>query len=763
VSKGLRFGKGKLGLSAIVCVIAVGTVGVAGAQGGNGGSAGSASADEASASANAAAKRKGNRMRRYRGPRIKTPNSSRCDWFDPSVCLLPYPNNLYTKAASTPTGLRLSLNSASMPKNIGGAPIDPTEWNRNDGFSPGQPIVVHIPGLDNQTAFNNSGIVPVTDIRRYDDPGQAVVVIDAATRQRHPVFAEMDSRAPTNGERHLTIRPFRNFLEGHRYIVALRNLKNAGGGKIRAKNAFRVYRDRLKTRQRPVEKRRKKMEGILKTLKRAGIKRKTLYLAWDFTVASESNLAGRVLAMRNSAFQQLGDTNLANNTVQGTAPDVANLVRTNFLPCSAGMPACEAGEDDERLADITGTIEVPCFLTHPNSADECSPGARFAYSGASDLFPNFPAGQTDDVPFRCIIPRSIDDASGDVLPARPATYGHGLLGDLNQVANSVNQQFANDNNIVSCAVDWAGFAGEDVAGVIGPALGNLSLLPKTFDRTQQGFVNFMYLGRAMIHAAGLNGEPEFQFDFGNGLQPAIDTTEGLAFQGISQGGIMGGALTALNPDFRFGALDVNGMNYSTLLERSVDFDEYATILWPNYPNHEDRQLILSLLQQPWDRGEANGYAHHMTTDPYANTPSHRVLMHVAYGDHQVSNLTAEIEARTVGARLVQTALKPGRHWESNPYFQITPLTSYPFAGSALVYYDGGPAAFTGTVGDGTDEAPVVNFPNTSGDDPHGYPRRSLDAQAQNVAFWDTGMVLGPCGALLAPTPPCFSNGYTGIP
>ena len=39
---------------------------------------------------------------------------------------------------------------------------------------------------------------------------------------------------------------------------------------------------------------------------------------------------------------------------------------------------------------------------------------------------------------------------------------------------------------------------------------------------------------------------------------------------------MGGALTALAPDLDRAVLGVPGMNYSTLLRRSVDFDLYAT-------------------------------------------------------------------------------------------------------------------------------------------------------------------------------------------
>ena len=47
----------------------------------------------------------------------------------------------------------------------------------------------------------------------------------------------------------------------------------------------------------------------------------------------------------------------------------------------------------------------------------------------------------------------------------------------------------------------------------------------------------------------------------------------------------------------------------------------------------------------WDRGEPNGYAQHMTRDPLPNTPAHRVLIEMAFGDHQVANVTTEVMAR----------------------------------------------------------------------------------------------------------------------
>src|SRR6478672_1055993 len=155
---------------------------------------------------------------------------------------------------------------------------------------------------------------------------------------------------------------------------------------------------------------------------------------------------------------------------------------------------------------------------------------------------------------------------------------------------------------------------------------------------QQGFVNFMYLGRALIHPSGLGTDAAFEFDPDGpgGADPAssIDTSSGdatrLQYMGVSQGAIMGGALTALEPDVDRGVLNVTGMNYSTLLRRSVDSDEYFKLpglgLYANYPNELERPVLLSLMQLLWDRGEANGYAHNMTTDPLPNTNPHEVLL-----------------------------------------------------------------------------------------------------------------------------------------
>ena len=111
------------------------------------------------------------------------------------------------------------------------------------------------------------------------------------------------------------------------------------------------------------------------------------------------------------------------------------------------------------------------------------------------------------------------------------------------------------------------------------ALADLSTFTQLTDRMQQGFVNMIYLGRAMTMAGGFDTAPAFQIDpdggGGNPAAPVLTTGPGnLYWEGISQGAIMGGALTALEPDLTQSVLDVTGMNYSTLLRRSSDSGQY---------------------------------------------------------------------------------------------------------------------------------------------------------------------------------------------
>jgi hypothetical protein len=606
--------------------------------------------------------------------------------------MLPWPNDALTKRdRTTDTGRRLNLPRSLMPRNKDGVAIDPTDMNRADGFSPGSMIIVKVPGLDNAQALQRSHLPSLSNLAASLGKRSPVVVFNARTGKRHPVWAELDSNATSDANRVLIIRPAKNFTEGERYVVVLRNLKDRNGKPIK-----------------------RKALGFGASLRKARLRHRGIYRIWSFTVASERSLAGRMLHIRDDAFRALGDRNLRDLKVAGKAPTFTINSVTDLTPA----------EDDRIARRVDGTMTVPCYLT-----DACAPGGHFTFNKKGLPQPH----GTTTATFTCRIPRSALDPA-DPPQARPSLYGHGLLGSASEVNAGNVRSMANEHNFVFCATAWAGFASDDLGNIVA-AINDFSRFNTVADRMQQGFLNQLLLGRLMIHPQGLAANAAFQK---NG-RSVIDTRR-LFFDGNSQGGIMGGSLTAVAPDFNRAVLGVPGMNYSTLLQRSVDFDTYATLIYPAYPNESTRQLMFAVIQLLWDRGEADGYAQHITTDALPNTPKHTVLMHVAFGDHQVSDTTAEVEARTIGARGYQPVLDPGRSpWQR---FQLIPsIGKFPFGGSAIVIWDSG-----------TPAPPITNTPNRGGEDPHSDPRSTPAARVQKSEFLKVdGHVVDVCGGA-----PCHS-------
>jgi hypothetical protein len=626
-----------------------------------------------------------------------------CDFLDPAKCLYPFPNDYFTvRDRSTDTNRRVQFSPDSMPRNAAGVPIDPTEWNRNDGFSPGSAILTVVPGLD----LERTGAAPETDIGRSLRASAPIVLLDATSGRRIPYWAEIDQSAPSADQHSLVVRPAVNFREGHRIVVALRRLQDSSGKTIDASEAFRAYRDGTKTNDATIEERRPHMQDVLKTLDSGGVKRADLFLAWDFTVASEHNLSERMLHIRDNAFESLDNKAPAFQVTQ-VEDDV-----------------------DERVARrVSGTFTVPNYLT-----GDGGPGNGFS-TGPNGL----PLRNGDfTAPFTCIIPRAALKPDGTVARARPAVYGHGLLGSEREVAAGNVRDMANEHNFVFCATKWIGLSEEDIGNAVS-ALGDLSRFPTIADRLQQGMLDTLFLGRLMTDSNGFVSNPAFQ---GQGT-PVIDTRE-LFFDGNSQGGIMGAATTAVAQDWTRAVIGVPAMNYSTLLQRSTDWDTYKAIFDPAYPDPTDNVLTIGIVQMLWDRGEANGYAQHLTRDPYPDTPNHQVLIHEAFGDHQVANIATEVEARSLGARVHRPALADGRSSARHQLWGMEELSGQ-YDGSAIVVWDSGSPA-----------PPAGNVAPREGEDPHGDPRASKEAREQKSDFLKrNGRVVDVCSGQpckASPTP-----------
>ena len=665
---------------------------------------------------------------------VDVENPDRCDPIDPARCLLPFPNDYYTvRDQGSATGRRVDLKTASMPANASGTHIDAAPYNASDGFSPGQPIVLKVPGLDNPAALAQTDAVPINDLGRYTEPDAPVVVIDAETGERWPIWVEIDSHASGPEGTALLIHAATNLASGHRYIVALRDLRTAAAETIQPNEVFRAYRDGVETDNAAVEARRPHMEQLFGTLADAGIARDDLYLAWDFTVASDMSIAERMLHIRDDAFAELGDTNLADLDIEGEEPQFEVDTVEEF----------SEAEDPQVAREVRGTVTVPCYLE-----PDCAPGGRFELGG--DGLPSRNGDWTAN--FECIVPR----AALDGTPAQPSLYGHGLLGDAGEVRTGKLRQLGNDHDLLFCATDWIGMSESDVPNVAG-ILRDLSRFPTLADRVQQGMLDFLYLGRAMVHPDGFSSDPAFHVD-GTADTPSVIDTSRLHYDGGSQGGIIGGALTAVAPDFTRAALGVPGMNYAVLIPRSVDFDPFDALFRATYPDDLSRALNLSLIQMLWDRGEANGYAHRMTDRPLPGTPPHQVLLHEAFGDHQVANIATETEARTLGAEVRAPILDPGRSRDAVPLWGVPRIESFPFGGSAaIVVWDVGPLRVENGEVKGTPPPPLENLPNRDGVDPHGPDgSETIEGQAQIAHFLRNGQVIDTCGAH-----PCYLDGYTG--
>ena len=598
-----------------------------------------------------------------------------CDPLVPERCILPLPNDYYTVPdATTRTRRRIAFTTDNVPKNVGGTPMDVVELATLDGFSPGSALLLWMPTVD----LVQSGAPSLTDIGRSLEDDSPIVVVDTRSGKRWPLWAELDQNSPADN-RALIVRPAMNFLEGHRYVVAIRHMVDGGGLPLAPSPAFAAYRDLTCTTDVTFESRRPHMESLFKTLGRAGIARTDLQLAWDFTIASGQAIAGRMLAIRDDAFAALG----------GRAP-VFTITSVQENPAT------------EFRRRIKGTFEVPLYMTGGGA-----PGQRLALDASGR-----PVRQASPfvATFTCNLPQNPGG------PARMSLYGHGLLGDQTEVNGSLVRQMSATYNVAYCATDFIGMAEEDVFNAA-TILQDLSKFPTLADRLQQGFLNNLFLGRLMRHADGFASDPAFQL---NGA-PLLDTDE-LYYDGNSQGAILGGALCAVAKDFRRCVLGEAGMNYSTLLHRSVDFDVYKLFLDNGYPDPFVQLVSFNLIQMLWDRGETNGYAQHLNRSRYAHTPRHRVLLLGAVGDHQVSEFALQVEARTIGAAGHVPYVAPDRD-RGEHGFGIPPIPSYPYTRSAYFLWD-----------TGSPLSPLDNTPPRAGHDPHDDTPKIPAVQALKDAF-----------------------------
>ena len=586
----------------------------------------------------------------------------------PTKCGYPFPSNVYTvDAADTPTGRRVQLDDAMLPVASNGGKASGAPWSKSDGFSAGASLLTHLPGATIE------GLPTVLDPKQSLLAASPTVILDTVTGERVPHFSEVDRNEGDDEQRSLIVHPVVPLVDGRRYIVAIRKVRSAGG-EIPPSPAFRALRDLEPSSEPSVEARRGLYEEIFGRLETAKVERNDLQIAWDFTTASRENVTGWLLHMRDEALALAGDA--------GPAYRIESAEDTY-----------ETGEVAFR---INGQMTVPFYLDKPG------PGANLRF-GAKGMPEVDPAKPTYEVPFEVLIPKS-----ALTTPAALLQYGHGLLGSRTQIEASNFRKLIAAKNYVIFATDLVGMASDGdrihISDVL--ASGRIEQISTMFDRLHQGFLNALLAMRMMKNAFAK--DPKYG--------PRIDATQRY-YHGISQGGIMGGVYMATSTDVERGVLEVMGQPYTLLLSRSVDFHLFFTVLRTTYADTRDQQLVLALTQMLWDRVEPSGYTKYMHGG-LPNTPSHEVLMRSARGDHQVTTFGAEVMARAIGAKHLDTGL--GDLFGLEKTTEIT-------AGSAYAEYDFG-----------LPPVPLCNLPMSSCGDPHGLVRKLQSAEDELDRFLRTG-------------------------
>ena len=631
----------------------------------------------------------------------------------PSYCGFPYPNDYWTtEDLTTATGMRLALPEVIMPENDDGVRSDPGAFNEADGFSPGIAAMTHMPGA------TTTGLPTSDTIEASLAPDSPTVIINAETGVRVAHWVDLDEyvvqakiRVDANAdrpdftidrsvdelrkERALMVRPAIRLEDATRYIVAIRGVLDDMGTPIAPSAGFQELRDDTPSDDLVIESRRVHFEDVFSRLGIAGIDREDLQLAWDFTTASRKNNTDWMVHIRDDALASFPDG--VSYTIEAIAEGVEAGIACRLEITFDGMP----------LYMTDGNAGA--FLNFGSDGMPMQNGT-FAYSAAM------------------VVPQS---AQTD--PAPLVQFGHGQLGTKEQVLGF--QEIAAPLNLVGFALDFKGFASDDQATII-TALGggdwsDFRAIP---ERMHQGFLNFLMAMRTLSREANGGAMTPLNQALTNDCGGAMIDGDKRYYFGGSQGGILGASIMALSTDIERGLLAVPGQSYNLLLNRSVNVDAFAPLMYDQYDwNGLDVQMNLALIQGLWDRAEPTGYSKYIRTDRFPNTPPHEVLIQVSKSDHQVTNLGAHIMARTIGGVVNLAPL-------IRPVWGLDVATGA-HSGSGMIEVDFG-----------NPEAPIGNFPpwDDSMQDPHGRAVELVPLGTTLRTFYQTGVVEnlcnGPCDA-----------------
>jgi hypothetical protein len=602
-----------------------------------------------------------------------------CNPLGGNGCITPWPSNLYSVADSTTaTGVRVDIPLGALPTNQDGITIDPARLNTFDGFSPAAPMIFSYEG-----GMDGSNLVPNS---RYADSitdSSPTVLIDMSTGERVVHFAELDIREKERfGSQALYIRPSVRLKPGTRYAAAIRkSLKARDGSEIPLSDGFAAILSGKTTKHERLEARRAQYDEVLAAVEAAGVPRDDVIVAWDFSTGSDELLRSDLTVARDRSLEIAG-------------VDGANL-------------SYEIAEDrtENGFRRVDGTFKVPLLL---NNGGDFVPDT--AVLRDSDGLPA-PEG-THDVPFTTVIPECAISGTEKVSIM---VYGHGLFGDEGQAATGALRPLSEQMCMIIIGTIMRGMSDKDIPNVL-LTLNDFSRADRIFDTLLQGIINHIALVQAV---RGPMAETLFLNDQG----ASIADIDNIYYYGLSQGHIFGATVAAYDPHIERAVLGVGGANYSMMLERSLDWPTYRTVVIGAYDDPLNVAILVNLMQMRWDTTEPTNVISGLPGAPIPGTPDKQFLLHMAVGDDEVPNISTEYQARTMGIPV----LAP-EYYE--PYG--VPAMAGPLS-SALVIFNNG----DGPIPEGNEPPPDNRA--------HSLTRESQAGRDQIQTFFETGEIIHTCG------------------
>lgn len=641
------------------------------------------------------------------GP-VHIPLAAGCEMLDPEECLLPWPSSQFLEARATRTDLGVVIPMDSMPVNTAGTHLDPATWNRWDGFSAMTSMMARFEGPIDEG---------MSGLPTWRDPGASLsndsptllLDVTSGTPVRIAHFAETEARAAGESRTTFYIRPAARLEEDHTYVVAIRDLRAPDGTPVVADPPFAALRDELPTDSPAFEARREGFEREVFDMLDPGISRSELLLAWTFHTASGETAWGDLTSMNEQAQAVV----------------------------QAGDLRCEIGESRSRpdvpssVRQVSGYIDVPYFLADPGSSADLVDVEDTTYGLARDANGAPLLSGTRRFTFLAYIPAAAIGAPARSMPIM--VYGHGLWGSHDNVLDPGPEgdwsffaaDLAQRAGVIVVATNFLGMTVDDRLPVGEVLRDRIDAFPNVVDRLLQGAVATLVVGEVFAQQC---------FDDEALLVEGVDVIDRdphhIVYDGDSLGGIVAPTLAALSPNMHRYAMGVGGISYPIMIPRSTHYGDVELFLRQPFPRPVDRQLLMVMFAQHWDRFEGATFAPHVFADRFdVDSPVPQVLYQVGVNDRETPQVAGDIAGRTLGLPVLSCS-------DAMPYdMPVVDGADETQRGAWIAFDQGGVAVPDGP---SAPRATPAGTPNV-----HELVRRDPCAQQQVATFLRTGVVACP--------------------